>query len=444
MVVAVVGAGPAGLVAAKRFLEDGWDVCVFEQQGEVGGTWVYTDDIGTEEKYVHSSMYANLKTNLTKHAMAYLDYPFPKSSPNILSQREVLEYLNSYANEFNLLPYIKFNHQILSIEPCDPNLPFTGQYNVIVEHEGTKTTITFDYVVVCNGHNSYPFTPVIPGIKNFRGRVLHSHDYRKPEAFTNQTILIIGSGYSATDIGEQLSACAKHIHVSMKDNKYNRRSEYTNIQYHSKTKRILQSGVLLEDGKHLDNIDTILFCTGYHYRFDFLSPQMKVNVKFKRVCDLYKHIYPVNRWHPQYYRFFNRQGNRPTIVPTLAFIGLPMQIVPFPLFDHQVLFIRSIWSGRSHLPPVSIIKEEMKADYKKRKEVGLPPHLHHALIQGQGAYCRELSDIYTTSDMNPEKANPQYPKTSTGSPYSFLSYNSLIISLTVLIPTITLLYSLSK
>ncbi len=37
--VAIVGAGPAGLVAAKVLLVDGFDVTVFEKNASLGGIW---------------------------------------------------------------------------------------------------------------------------------------------------------------------------------------------------------------------------------------------------------------------------------------------------------------------------------------------------------------------------------------------------------------------
>lgn len=63
--VCVVGAGAAGLCAARHLIErnDKFDVQVFEQSGQVGGTWVYRDEIDQDENGVkiHSSMYKNLR-----------------------------------------------------------------------------------------------------------------------------------------------------------------------------------------------------------------------------------------------------------------------------------------------------------------------------------------------------------------------------------------------
>jgi cation diffusion facilitator CzcD-associated flavoprotein CzcO len=66
--VAVVGAGAAGLAAARELRNEGHQVTVFEQGGEIGGVWVYNEEVeddllGMSEtrKQVHSSMYVSCK-----------------------------------------------------------------------------------------------------------------------------------------------------------------------------------------------------------------------------------------------------------------------------------------------------------------------------------------------------------------------------------------------
>lgn len=63
MHIAVIGAGTAGICAAKHALAAGCKVTVFEQAKQVGGTWVYSDNIGKDEfgLDVHSSMYKGLQ-----------------------------------------------------------------------------------------------------------------------------------------------------------------------------------------------------------------------------------------------------------------------------------------------------------------------------------------------------------------------------------------------
>lgn len=81
----VIGAGAAGLVAARELLREGHRPTVFEQGSRAGGVWVYTE--ATEEGAhgeakqagsVHSSMYRHLRTNLPREVMSYADFPFTR------------------------------------------------------------------------------------------------------------------------------------------------------------------------------------------------------------------------------------------------------------------------------------------------------------------------------------------------------------------------------
>lgn len=69
MRIAIIGAGSAGLAALKHCSElkneDGSPISVkcFEKADKIGGTWVYTPQIGVD-RYglpIHSSMYKNLR-----------------------------------------------------------------------------------------------------------------------------------------------------------------------------------------------------------------------------------------------------------------------------------------------------------------------------------------------------------------------------------------------
>jgi cation diffusion facilitator CzcD-associated flavoprotein CzcO len=80
---AVVGAGAAGLAAAKELREEGHNVDVFEKLGSIGGTWVFderveSDPLGLSSRRstVHSSLYASLRVNLPREIMSFSDFPF--------------------------------------------------------------------------------------------------------------------------------------------------------------------------------------------------------------------------------------------------------------------------------------------------------------------------------------------------------------------------------
>lgn len=61
--VVIIGAGVAGLCAARHAKQSGHEVTIYEQMSEIGGTWVYTDQTGVDEYglRVHTSMYQGLQ-----------------------------------------------------------------------------------------------------------------------------------------------------------------------------------------------------------------------------------------------------------------------------------------------------------------------------------------------------------------------------------------------
>lgn len=61
----------------------------------------------------------NTVTNTSKEMMAFSDFPPPANYPNYLPNAQYLEYLRLYADNFNLLPSIRFNTIVLSIDRAD-------------------------------------------------------------------------------------------------------------------------------------------------------------------------------------------------------------------------------------------------------------------------------------------------------------------------------------
>lgn len=83
--------------------------------------------------------------------MAFPDYPFPQQLPSYVHHPDVLAYLEDYANQFNLLPYIKFRTSVesLSRQEDQGKNYWTLTYTDLDSHQ--TTSATFDAVVICNG-----------------------------------------------------------------------------------------------------------------------------------------------------------------------------------------------------------------------------------------------------------------------------------------------------
>src|SRR5262249_23349521 len=91
--VAVIGAGPGGLVAARWLLAQGFEPTIFEQSPMLGGQWS-----GVAGR---SGVWPTMHTNTSRILTAFgdLDHENDLVYP---SNRDILAYLNRYAEKFGL------------------------------------------------------------------------------------------------------------------------------------------------------------------------------------------------------------------------------------------------------------------------------------------------------------------------------------------------------
>ena len=186
--IAVIGAGAAGLCAAKHLIATGQAVVVFEMGTRIGGLWVYENDNGL------SGAYQSLHVNSENRVTAYQDFPFPESAPIYPDHLQMAQYLEAYAEHFSLRPHIRFRSKVAAV-----GLLAGGAWKVRLD-DGTSER--FDAVVVATGHQGVPSHP--PFAKDFTGQYLHSHAYRVPEPFKGKHVLVVGAGNSACDIASDI------------------------------------------------------------------------------------------------------------------------------------------------------------------------------------------------------------------------------------------------
>ncbi|XP_068669801.1 flavin-containing monooxygenase FMO GS-OX-like 7 isoform X2 [Aristolochia californica] len=322
--VAVIGAGAAGLVAARELVREGHQAVIFEKGDRVGGTWVYdprteTDPLGLnpDREIIHSSLYRSLRTNLPRRIMGFSDYPFKVrekrgDSREFPGHEEVLWYLEDFATDFQLTEFTRFKTEVTRVRMGsrkDEWLVESRRLKTCSEFESESEVETeiFEAVVVCNGHFVEPKIAVIPGIEKWPGKQIHSHNYRIPEPFEDQIVVIIGSGPSALDISRDIAKVAKKVHLASRspDVEVGKVDGLDNVWQNLMIECVNEDGlVIFEDGTSTF-VDTILHCTGYKYYFPFLDINRIVTVDDNRVGPLYKHVFP------------------PSLAPCLSFVGLP-------------------------------------------------------------------------------------------------------------------------
>lgn len=189
--VCIVGAGPAGLVTAKVFAEDGFDVTVYEKYDEIGGTW------SSHERYV------NLNHQLGKGLFEFSDMPRDAAYEDAES---VQEYLREYAERFDLPERIELETEVRGLaETADG---WTVEVAPTGDDGGGVDREAFDYVAVCCGFHHIPNVPDVPGRGTFDGPVLHSSEVHREETLEDERVVVVGGGKSAVDLSTEAGKLA--------------------------------------------------------------------------------------------------------------------------------------------------------------------------------------------------------------------------------------------
>ena len=225
--------------------------------------------------------------------------------------------------------------------------PQKDEFTVSVENLQGKHVLPhqhFDYICVASGHYSTPNFPEYPGIETFPGRVLHSHEFRNSLEFSGQKVLLVGSSYSGEDIAAQaIKFGAKEAIVCY-------RSVPTGLPW---PKNIIEKPLLthierktihFSDNTQIDEVDSIIFCTGYIGHFPFMQDSLRHrSANSFYPPDLYKGV------------LFTAGGN-----DKVLYLGRQDVAYTFTMFDVQAFWSVKYILGDILLPQ----REEMEQNWK--------------------------------------------------------------------------------
>ncbi|UJR36615.1 hypothetical protein I4U23_029335, partial [Adineta vaga] len=216
--VAIIGGGISGLICIKCCLDEGLLPTCYEMTNDIGGLWNY-DQSSVNGK---ASVMKSTVINTSKEFMAFSDFPPPIEYPNFMHNTKLLSYFRMYATKFKLTEYIQFRRQVTRIERAD-DYEQTGCWLIYSinsnksEVEGTKEDEKcerYDAVMLATGHHAHPRWADFPGLEHFKGRKLHSWEYKTPHGFEDKTVLIVGIGNSGGDMVVELGRFAKQVYLS--------------------------------------------------------------------------------------------------------------------------------------------------------------------------------------------------------------------------------------
>lgn len=207
--VAIIGAGPSGLVAARYLKSRNFVPTVFESHSDIGGQWNVNNP--------NSGIWPQMRTNTSKAVTKFSDVQYPPHVPMFPRNSDVLAMLNDFANLHDLQSLCRFGVTVTKLDAVRDGYQITSQSS-----EGTQCEF-FDRVVIASGRFNLPEIPVIPGLNDFSGEcgVIHAFNYKHPEKYRDKNIVVLGGSISALEVASDQSMMGSgRVYLSQRRQRY--------------------------------------------------------------------------------------------------------------------------------------------------------------------------------------------------------------------------------
>lgn len=406
--VAIIGGGSAGLAAAKALASEPakFTIDLFERRDKLGGLWYYAGDkhnvrppvpsvnpkgkeISSGQERFFSPLYDQLETNLVSTLMEYNDVQFKKGTGLFPGRAEVYKYLEKYASTIpeGSIAY-KYNTNVKLLKKAN------GVWDLQSEDLASSkvSDSQYDKIIVANGHFDLPYIPDVPGLAEWNEAlpqsISHAKYFVNAAPFRDRRVVVVGNNASGVDVATQISTTAEVVfnssrgEVNLIEVKNEAVKQIGEIkQYDHKTR-----SVTTVDGEVINDVDDVIFCTGYLYSFPFFNETWPDVTDGTQIKDIYEQIFNVED-------------------PSISFLGILHYVVPMPLAEAQAAVVARVYSGRLQLPSVEerrkAYQEELTAKGPGRDFHGLKPPLDYQ-------YCNHLYKWIADAGLDKEGLMPAW------------------------------------
>eukprot|EP00796_Vickermania_ingenoplastis_P001021 gene1021-610_t len=328
---AVIGCGPAGILATSCLRQSGLLVTCFELSSGAGGMWAIDSRKRFSDRGLPSPLFPAMRCVLPKDLMAFSDSRFDYTVPQFPHHSSVKDYLERYASAKGVAGLTRFNTKVQSVRFDDRDRLW--KLVTVNISSGDVHEWSFDKVCVCTGQTQEPRFPLglmqaMEPFKRAGGEVEHACHVKDFRALRHKRVVVIGDGVTAADYCDGLQQVGADVcHSSSIDGTAEQRAAAASgaggtaaerlwrraapevlyrrvVQRQMTNPRVKRLGALRrwEDGKALvfdgaaaqgplrvpqaapleehgaelvDNVDMILCATGFTQRFPFLHPDIR-------------------------------------------------------------------------------------------------------------------------------------------------------------------------
>ena len=184
--IIVIGAGISGINAGYRIQTElpDYKYTILESRGAIGGTW----DL---------FRYPGIRSDSDLHTFGFPWRPW--SQKKVIAEGSAIRnYVKESAEQYGIDRKIQFHHKVLAGDWSTDE----QRWALSVDADGEKTTFYARFIIFSTGYYDYnePLQTSIPGIENFKGKVIHPQFWPEGYDYSNKRMIIIGSGATAVTL----------------------------------------------------------------------------------------------------------------------------------------------------------------------------------------------------------------------------------------------------
>lgn len=195
--VVIIGAGFSGLCAGMRLKELGVPFEILEKNHDVGGTWL-------------ENQYPGCAVDTPNHFYSYSFNPNETWSRHFSRRDEILTYIGSTADKYDLRRHIRFDTEVTSAKFDESRARWRL---TIRSSDGVSAVIDANAVITAVGQLNRPSIPPIAGIERFCGKLFHTAQWDSSVDLNGKRVAIVGTGASAMQTGPTIAPDVEKLTV---------------------------------------------------------------------------------------------------------------------------------------------------------------------------------------------------------------------------------------
>ncbi|PGH19126.1 hypothetical protein AJ80_04204 [Polytolypa hystricis UAMH7299] len=187
MRIICIGAGASGLLFAYKLQRsfENFELIVYEKNPEIAGTW-------------YENRYPGCACDTPSHNYTYSFEPWAEWPSVYAGAKDIFKYFDNFSRKYDLRKYCRVDHEVVGTA-WDTN---HNRWDVKVRDVNADRVFedSCDILINAGGILNGWKWPAIPGLKNFRGTLLHSANYDESTDLRGKRVGLIGNGSSGIQI----------------------------------------------------------------------------------------------------------------------------------------------------------------------------------------------------------------------------------------------------